>query len=291
MNLARGFKISFQSPKNEDLSLFHLGDRTYDHVAIFPPKSKGLGPYLTANTLLDFMKKEGNILLALSAASPTPAALVSFLLELDIHLPPDRHSAIVDHFNYDTVSAADKHDVLLSESPKPLRPDVTNPFDVTGIIAIPRALAQTLGNESPYLAPILRAPSTAYAHNPKDESESSEDAFAAGTQLSVVSSMQARNSARLSVVGSAEMLENDWFGAKVKTRSGSQQSTANKLFATKLTEWAFKETGVLKVGKFQHFLNEDNAQTGFNSSSIDVERQSPSIYRIKNKVVRAQSSS
>ena len=37
----RGFKITFETPKSESVSLFHLGERTYDHVILFPSKSKG----------------------------------------------------------------------------------------------------------------------------------------------------------------------------------------------------------------------------------------------------------
>ena len=37
----RGFKLSFESSKNEKLALFKHGDRAYDHIIIFPTKSKG----------------------------------------------------------------------------------------------------------------------------------------------------------------------------------------------------------------------------------------------------------
>ena len=39
--VGRGFKISFESPKNEKLSLFQHGERVYDHIILLPPKSKG----------------------------------------------------------------------------------------------------------------------------------------------------------------------------------------------------------------------------------------------------------
>jgi oligosaccharyltransferase complex subunit beta len=42
--IARGFKITFESPKNEKLSLFRLGERSYDHLILTPPKSKGQKP-------------------------------------------------------------------------------------------------------------------------------------------------------------------------------------------------------------------------------------------------------
>lgn len=37
----RGFSLTFESPKNEKVALFHLGERAYDHVLILPSKSKG----------------------------------------------------------------------------------------------------------------------------------------------------------------------------------------------------------------------------------------------------------
>jgi oligosaccharyltransferase complex subunit beta len=241
---------------------------------------------LTAHLLLDFVSRDGNILLALSSGQPTPTNIVSLLLELDIHLPADRNSLVVDHFNYDTVSAADKHDVLLLAPPKSPRKDVKNFFAGEGLIAVPRAIGQTLGNASPLLSPILRAPETAYSYNPKEEADIVEDLFAVGTQLSLVSALQARNSARFTVVGSTELLENTWFNAKVKVAGGKDSKTANRAFAKQLTEWTFKEVGVLKVGKLVHYLDEGK-KTTINASALSsgAPEHNPGIYRIKNDVV------
>lgn len=276
--------MHIESPKSERLSLFKHGERAYDHLLLFPPNSKAYGPSLTPNILLDFINKEGNVLLALSANTPTPSAITSLLLELDIHLPSDRNALVVDHFNYDASAAAEKHDVLLVPQPQPLRPDVKNYFGGNGILAVPRAVGQALGNGSPLLAPILRAPSTAYSYNPKDEADAVEDLFAAGQQLALVSAMQARNSARFTVLGSVEMLQDEWFDATVQ--KGSQTTrTANRDFARALTGWAFKELGVLRVGRLHHYLNEQHGKSGVNESSVGASELNPKIYRIKNDVV------
>lgn len=158
----------------------------------------------------------------------------------------------MDHFNYDTVSAAEKHDVLLLDRPGPLRPDAVNFFGGDGVLAVPRAVGQTLGNASPLIAPILKAPTTAYAYNPKEAAESLEEPFATGSQLSLISAMQARNSARFVVLGSLEMLQDQWFDASVKSSSSKNVKTVNRLFARQLTEWTFKEVGVLNVLSVQH---------------------------------------
>ncbi|TEY65668.1 hypothetical protein BOTCAL_0137g00040 [Botryotinia calthae] len=284
---ARGYELTYESPKNEKLGLFELGERSFDHLLVLPSKSKGLGPALTPKLLLEFINKGGNILLTLSSSHPTPTALVSLLLELDIHLPADRNSLVVDHFNYDTLSAAEKHDVVLLPRPDAVRPDVKNYFRGDGkggeVIAFPRGVGQTLGNTSPLLTPLLRAPRTAYSYNPKEDVEGVEDPFAVGQQLSLITTMQARNSARFTVIGSSEILEDTWFDAKVKRSIGmggvgsdaKETKTANQEFSKEVTGWTFKEIGVLKVGSIKHYLHEN----GVKSNDTN-----PKIYRIKNDV-------
>lgn len=274
---ARGYDLAFESPKSEKLSLFAYGEKAFDHLLILPTKSKGLGPSLSPKLLLDFLNDKGNILLALSGKTSTPSSISSLLLELDLHISPDRSSIVVDHFNYDTVSATDKHDVLLLPLPTPARSDVKPFFSGEGVLALPRPVGQSLGNTSPLLAPIVSAPETAYSYNIKDDAVSVEESFATGSQLALVSALQARNSARLTVLGSAEALEDKWFSASVKSPGAKAAVTpANREFAHKLTAWTFQEIGVLRVGKIEHYLTDEygNAEGEVN----------PTIYRIKNDV-------
>lgn len=235
----------------------------------------GLGPSLTPKLILDFLNKEGNVILALAGKSATPSALSSLLLEFDIHLAPDRSSLVVDHFNYDTLSASEKHDVLLLKRPGALRPDTKAYFSGDGVLAIPRAAPQTLGAEALLLEPILRAPETAYSYNVKEESEPVEDPFATGTQLALISALEARNSARFTVLGSAEILQDKWFSATVKGPEDKETTTANREFAKQLTAWTFQEVGVVKVGRIEHRLVEEGQESPLN----------PKIYRVKNDIV------
>ncbi|KAL4961829.1 dolichyl-diphosphooligosaccharide-protein glycotransferase [Aspergillus stella-maris] len=272
---ARGYNLIFESPKSEQLSLFELGERAYDHILLLPPKSKGFGPSLNPKNLVDFLNDDGNILLALSGKSTTPSAVSSLLLEFDFHLSNDRSSIAVDHSNYDTLSASEKHDVLLLERPGKLRADTKDFFGGEGVIAVPNGSPHTLGDNS-LLAPILRAPKTAYSYNPKEDAGSVEEVFATGSQLALASAMQARNSARFTLLGSVESLQDKWFDAKVKAPGGTEVKTANREFAEQLTAWTFKETGVLKVGKIEHHLAKDD---------LTIDDLNPSIYRIKNETV------
>ncbi|EFW16240.1 oligosaccharyl transferase glycoprotein complex, beta subunit [Coccidioides posadasii str. Silveira] len=277
---SRGYSITFTTPKDEKLSLFQYGVRAYDHLLVLPPKSKGLGPALTPKALLDFVNDEGNIILALSGGSPTPSSITSLLLELDISLSPDRAPVVADHFNYDTVSSADFHDTLLISQPGKLRPGVKNYFAGDGILAFPKSAGQLLGNASPLLAPILQAPETAYSYDAKDIDAPVEDTFAMGSQIALVSAMQARNSARVTVLGSVESLQDKWFSATVKgPKEGKESKTANREFAKQLTAWTFKEVGVVRMRKIQHYLSE----TASTSPAL-LNDSSPTMYRIKNNV-------
>ncbi|RMZ83680.1 hypothetical protein DV738_g1034, partial [Chaetothyriales sp. CBS 135597] len=282
---SRDFLLSFESPKNDQLSLFRHGELAYDHLILTPPKSKGYGPALTPKLLVDYTNAGGNVLLGLSSTASTPSAISSLLLELDISLPADRTSVVVDHFHFDTSSAPDKHDVLLLPRPQPLRQDVINFFGGDGVLALPNTVGQSLGNASPLLAPILKAPATAYTHNPKDEGDSVEieDIFATGSQLSLISALQARNNARFVVLGSLEMLQDKWFDASVQAPGGKASKTVNREFAQQLTEWVFKEVGVLKVVGVQHQLVEEASRSPAGNTT-DLGFVNPPIYRIKNDV-------
>ncbi|KAK6087758.1 dolichyl-diphosphooligosaccharide-protein glycosyltransferase 48kD subunit [Seiridium cupressi] len=275
---ARGFQITYETPKSETLNLFRLGEREYDHLLFLPTKVKGLGPNLTPSAIVQFIDAKGNVLVALSSSKPAPTSIVSALLELDIHLPPDRSGLVVDHFNFDISSAAEKHDVVLLPAPGALRPDVQDFFSPDApadkLLAFPAGVGQTLGS-GPLLAPILRAPSTAYSYDPKEQAESVDDLFASGKQLSLVTTFQARNSARVTVVGSADMLTDKWFDAKVKKNGQkSSVSTLNREFAKRVSGWTFAEIGVLRVNWVEHHLNEPGQSNQSN----------PGIYRIKNDV-------
>lgn len=80
------------------------------------------------------------------------------------------------------------------------------------------------------------------------------------------------------------MLEDAWFDGKVKRSVGlggvgtdaKEVKTSNQAFAKEVTGWTFNEIGVLKVGKIEHHLVENGAQSNITN---------PKIYRVKNDVV------
>jgi len=277
----RGFQITYQTAKDSSLSLFRHGTPAYSHLLLLPTKAKGLGPALTPNLLVEFVNAGSNILLALSAETPPAAAISSLLLELDISLPTDRSSQVIDHFNFDALSASEQHDTVLVRSVEEPKKGVKGFFGVDGLVAFPHAVGHVLGNASPLLSSIVKSPSTSYIYSAKDDAESAEDPFATGSQINLVSAFQARNSARFTVLGSAEALEDKWFDASVQLPGSGRKSekTGNKEFASKVAAWTFQEVGVLRVENVQHRLREGEVPGNATAAAVN-----PSIYRIKTKV-------
>ncbi|PWW78369.1 Dolichyl-diphosphooligosaccharide-protein glycosyltransferase 48kDa subunit [Tuber magnatum] len=267
----RGFDVKLESVKKDTLALFKHGEKVWDHVILFPPKFKGYGPALTPQQLLEFTKLGGNVLI-LTSPSSIPEQIRELARELDIGLPPKDYIA-VDHFNYDTVSNSEKHDVVLANRPA-VSPAVHNYFSgkQDDLIAF-RGAGHTLGN-GPLLVPILTASRTAYAYDSKEDFAYAQDPWAAGTQMQFVSAMQARNNARITLVGSADMFSDEFFDMKVqKPGSTESQKTANKEFCKDVAAWTFGEKGIVKVNAIRHYLsNEPNAPVN------------PNMYRVKNDV-------
>lgn len=249
---SRGFELTLRDAKSSDAGLFEFGERLFDHVMIAPEQVKGLGPSMTPQILLSFAEAGGNILLAFS--STVPEGIRDLARELDMNLAP-RDTSVVDHFSYDALSAADKHDVVLVET-------------ADGLVAY-RGIGHTL-RQSPMVEPVLVAGRTGYSYDRKEEFAAVEDPWSAGSQLFLVSRFQANNNARIAVAGSLDMFSDNFFTMTVQKQQTKEQ-TANRLFVRDLTKWVFAETGVLRVLDVKH------EQPG--SNTLDQ-----SIYRIKSNV-------
>jgi len=78
----------------------------------------------------------------------------------------------------------------------------------------------------------------------------------AGTSLGLVGVVQTRNNARVAVVGSIDMCSDAMYGATATAIDGKTAlgAAANAAFCTGLSEWTFRERGVLKSSNMNHHL-------------------------------------
>ncbi|KAK9465417.1 Dolichyl-diphosphooligosaccharide--protein glycosyltransferase subunit WBP1 [Lipomyces arxii] len=256
----RGFKIDIRSPLDPDLSLFIYGERNYDHVILtLPSTQKQLGPNLLTKPFLDFISKDGNVLILLNPEQHAINSVRDFAREIDIQLP-FRDIKIVDHFNYDADLSPELHDVLVLDSSNTVSKSVSALGGSEKLI-YPSGQAFVLGNND-LIVPILRASETAYTFDPTEEMLASESPFASGTQAYLVAGIQTRNNARAVIVSTDKLFSDDLL---------NNEKSANRKFATDVAKWVFQESGVIRLDSVTHNL-------------INSTEQDPYIYRVKQDV-------
>ncbi|ODQ68626.1 Dolichyl-diphosphooligosaccharide-protein glycosyltransferase 48kDa subunit [Nadsonia fulvescens var. elongata DSM 6958] len=242
--LFRGYELSIKNAKDEGLSLFSFGEKSYDNVILFPTQSK-LSEEFSAHKLADFFNDGGNILAISTAKNPNGHGNIlggenirDFASELDIAISP-RNSKLVDHFNYDKDLSPIDHDTLILDKKNF---DWTYSANIIEEVTLPilyNGAGAYLGN-SELLFPILSAPSTAYVYNPKDESDVLESPWIAGSQSYLIAGSQGLNNARFMWVGSVDLFSNSFVNHK-------SFETGNRKLVNDLTSWAFQERGVLRT--------------------------------------------
>lgn len=263
--LERGYELKFSTPK-DDFNFFELEERVYDHAILFPQKSKGLGPNLTPQELAKFINEGGNLLIGASTSVATSIRDLTRELEIDLG---ERDSLMADHFNYDATSD-ERHTTILGS-------DFTdNAFILSsevrdGAPIVYKGIGHSLDNGQ-LITPILRASRTAYSYDTKEEFESVDNPWVAGTQAWLVSAVQARNNARVGVTGSVEMFSDAAFDLQLE----DGKTSGNKNFAREFTSWVFQEKGVLRAFDLKHSLA--------NQSAAEI---LPTMYRVKNEVTFA----
>jgi oligosaccharyltransferase complex subunit beta len=119
---------------------------------------------------------------------------------------------------------------------------------------------------SKLLIPILRGSKTSYSYK---QSAITDTPHTLGKKTILVAGLQCRNSARITFVGSLEMLSNKYYFFNYSFYS--KNSFDNKIFGEELTKWNFKERGILRHRDIKHHK--------VNSTEMQ------SIYRIKDEIV------
>jgi len=162
---------------------------------------------LTPQILVQFLNDGGNILLA--GSSTTSESLRDFARELDIDLPP-RDSLFADHFSYHPDSTKNHTLVVLDGENFPSLPHVNSIFSpgTRNSKIVYRGAAHGLG-PGPYILPLLKGKSTSYLFDGKEDLDTVEDPYVAGTQAFLVSAFQAMNNARVVVTSSLDMFSDE----------------------------------------------------------------------------------
>ena len=167
-----------------------------------------MGSNLTPQLLVQFLNDGGNILLA--SSSSTSESLRDFARELDIDLPP-RDSLYADHFSYHPKSTRNHTLVTLDSENFPNLPHVESILspETRGSKIVYRGAAHGLGSGA-FLLPLIKGKRTSYVYDGKEDLDTVEDPYVAGSQSFLVSGFQARNNARVVVTSSLDMFSDEY---------------------------------------------------------------------------------
>lgn len=203
---------------------------------------------MSVDSITEFVDEGGNVLVA--GSSQTGDVLRELASECGFEVD-EEGAFVIDHLNYDT-SDGGQHTTIVVPSDNLIESNVivgerkkTAPllYRGTGLLADP---------ENPLVLPLLSADSTAYSYLP--DSPIKEYPHAVGKNTLLIAALQARNNARVVFSGSLDFFSDEFFGSPVHSADGTKKSTSsgNKEVAIAISQWVFKEHGVLRVTSVSH---------------------------------------
>ncbi|KIJ17055.1 hypothetical protein PAXINDRAFT_175668 [Paxillus involutus ATCC 200175] len=257
----RGYDLTFRAPKHASPAIAEYDVPNYSHVILFTPDTKSYAPDITPQSLVGLLSENTNLLIALS---PKQTPLTSLATEFSLILPPPGTPLLSHHPKRE--EPANIIPVSVPESPI-LTPDV----DPVWFSGVPHAL----GN-SPYLVPILRAPSESFAADSTDDSgsdtvlsasEKGGEGLWAGSQMGLVTGFQTLKNSRVVFAGGVEIFSDEY--ARKALPSG--QPSGNAQFARDVAAWVFQETLTLRIDRTEHHRVDETA--------------APEMYTINDQIV------
>nr|CAG4648634.1 EOG090X05EE [Polyphemus pediculus] len=245
----RGFSLTFKSADDSSLVLSKYGQYLFQNLVIFSPSVEEFGGSLSVEAITKFVDDGGNVLIAGSINSGD--VLREITAECGFEFD-EEGAAVIDHLNYD-IRDHGKHTLIVADpanlikAPMIVGKDTSTPFLYrgTGLIA---------DKANPLVLEVLTASSTAYSY--KTDSPIEEYPHAVGKNTVLIAALQARNNARVVVSGSLDFFSDDFFTSAVQKALGGKffSKSGNQALSDALTQWVFKEEGVLRVGKVNHHL-------------------------------------
>lgn len=243
----RGYILTYKSADDGNLVLSKYGEFLYQHLIIFAPSVEEFGGSLSVESITEFIDGGGNVLVAGSSSSGD--VLRELASEVGFEMD-EEGASVIDHLNHD-VNDLGKHTLIVA--------DPSNLIDapvITGQRNIPPLLYQGTGlvadRENPLVLQILTAQSSAYSYIPDEPIK--EYPHAVGKNTLLIAALQARNNARVIFSGSLYFFSDEAFTSPVqKALNGKKYDVSgNQLVATALSQWVFKEHGVLRVKSVSH---------------------------------------
>lgn len=255
----RGYNLTFRNADDSSLTLLRFGEFVYQNLIIFAPSVEEFGGSLSLEAITDFIDGGGNVLIA---ANTDVSDLIRDIASECGFEVDEEQASVIDHLNYD-VADSGKHTLIVAD-PKDIihAPTIVKNKNVSPILY--RGVGLIADTENPLVMEILRASSSAYSYKPDEKI--TEYPHAVGKNTLLIAALQARNNARVVFSGSLDFFSDEFFTSPVQNvREGKRyEKSGNEALANDLSQWVFKENGVLRVGTVAHHrVGETNAPVAY----------------------------
>ncbi|GAA6039992.1 hypothetical protein JCM8097_002656 [Rhodosporidiobolus ruineniae] len=245
----QGFDLTVKGVQESAQLLDDRSSSLFDHLILFAPEGKQVPRSLSPQALTHRLSTlSTDLLLVLPPSASDLWRDFAREFELD---PDDRGSVVIDHFSFDS-SRDDGTHTTLAVSPK----DAPSPFvseqTRNGPPVVYRGAGHAVGRH-PLLTNVLHAASTSFSGD-ADAKGPAEEVKLAGSSVGLVSAFQARNNARVMIVGSSDLFSDAFIS------QDSQHPTGNLGFARDLAAWTFQQTGQVRVEASKHVLVETGVE-------------------------------
>lgn len=248
---SRGYQLIFKMADDSNLALSKYGEYLYDSLIIFAPSVEEFGGTVDVNAIIDFIDNGGGNVLV-TASSEVGDILRDLGMEVGLELD-ERGTSVIDHLNYDVKDHGD-HTLLVVDPANIMDAEIiVGPKSTTPCLY--RGLGMTTDPDNPLVLELMTGATTSYSYFIDDKVE--EYPHAVGKSTLLIAGLQARNNARVVFSGSIDFFSNKFFAAPVlQAISGAKEfdQSNNRAVVTALSQWVFKEKGVLRVGAVQHNL-------------------------------------
>ncbi|XP_055948311.1 dolichyl-diphosphooligosaccharide--protein glycosyltransferase 48 kDa subunit-like [Argiope bruennichi] len=243
----RGFQLTFKTADDPGLSLIKYGEYLFEHLILFSPSVEEFGGTLNVRAITEFIDAGGNVLIG---ASSNVGDLIRELanecgFEID-----EENTFVIDHLNYD-IEDEGKHTLIVADPENLINaPTVIGSKNIAPLLF--RGVGIISDQQNSLILEVLSASSTAYSYNP--DVKVNEYPHAVGKNTLLISALQARNNARVVFSGSLDFFSDHFFQSGVQKVHGGKKhdKSGNEPLTKSLTQWVFKETGVLRAGNVTH---------------------------------------
>ena len=257
---AKGFTVTFRFEKDKGVALEKWGEYQYDNLILFTPTARHFGRRLSIKEVIDFVDSGRNLMLIGSPELSKRVFDVGAECGIDFETSG---SNVLDHFHHAKLEGKDFDPHLITVEPENR---IRELFDKrkSGRAQHPllyRGIGHSVAADQEYVTVAVAGNPTSYSWDP-DQPTPEVEKMLAGRDLSLISMMQTRHNARVTVVGSLDFFSNELFTTPFTSSkhpsSTERMVSGNREFAQDLALWTFQSIGVLRTRTPRHY----NRMTG-----------------------------